>query len=303
MDLIRATIMQSSLIMAISLCGAIPRAAADQIWQPVALPQQVPATEALAALPGTHLWYWDTGGTGAPIVLLHAATGSAAFWAYQQPVLAKAGYRVIGYSRRGYFKSDPGDKANPGFASEDLHHLLGYLGINRAHIVGVAAGGVAAVDFALSHADEVLSLTIAASTMGIEDTDYVALGNLIRPKLFAQLPPDFQELGPSYRAGNPAGAAAWLELEKQSVIGAERFDQPTVNTLSWANVENINAPTLLIGGEADLYTPPSILRLQASHLPGAEIVVVREAAHHPEWEQPDRFNQVLLDFLSRHTAP
>jgi hypothetical protein len=50
----------------------------------VPLPQPVPAKEALASLPDTRLWYWDTGGDGAPIVLVHPATGSALIWGYQQ---------------------------------------------------------------------------------------------------------------------------------------------------------------------------------------------------------------------------
>ena len=41
------------------------------------LPAPAPAKEALATLPDTRLWYWDTGGDGAPVVLVHPATGSA----------------------------------------------------------------------------------------------------------------------------------------------------------------------------------------------------------------------------------
>ena len=58
---------------------------------PVPVPPPVAATDAVAALPGTHLWYWDTGGDGIPIVLLHPATGSGLIWGYQQPAFAKAG--------------------------------------------------------------------------------------------------------------------------------------------------------------------------------------------------------------------
>src|SRR6202050_2473461 len=84
---------------------------------PVPLPAQVPAKEGLAPLTDTHLWYWDTGGDGAPVVLLHPASGSGLIWGYQQPVLAKAGYRVIAYSRRAYYGSHPLPKARPGVAS------------------------------------------------------------------------------------------------------------------------------------------------------------------------------------------
>jgi pimeloyl-ACP methyl ester carboxylesterase len=93
---------------------------------PVPIPAQVPAKDGVAQIPDTRLWYWDTGGQGVPIVLLHPATGSALIWGYQQPVLAKAGYRVIAYSRRGYYNSAPFDRNNPGIGSEDLRHLAGY---------------------------------------------------------------------------------------------------------------------------------------------------------------------------------
>jgi pimeloyl-ACP methyl ester carboxylesterase len=79
----------------------------------------VPAREGIAALADTLLWFWDTGGSGEPIVLLHPASGSGLIWGYQQPVFAKAGYRVIAYSRRGYYKSQPIERARPGIGSED----------------------------------------------------------------------------------------------------------------------------------------------------------------------------------------
>ena len=282
-----------------SLTGPAQAASQPPMWKTVPILTQAPAREAVADIPGTKLWYWDTGGNGAPVVLLHAGTGSAAFWAYQQPVLAKAGYRVIAYSRRGHMNSDPGDSSNPGVASEDLHNLAAHLGIKRFHAVGLAAGGSVATEYALSHPASLISLVLASTIMGVTDKDYIDLSNAIRPKIFEQLPPEMQELGPSYRAGNPAGAAAWLALEKKASIGA-RIRQKNANVITWAKVETIRTPTLLIGGEADLYTPPSMLRLQASHLKHADVVVISEAAHAPNWEQPEAFNKALLTFLKKH---
>ena len=65
------------------------------------IPEQVPAAEGFAAVPGARLWYWDTGGQGEPLVLCHPASQSSQIWLYQQPVFAEAGYRVIAFSRRG----------------------------------------------------------------------------------------------------------------------------------------------------------------------------------------------------------
>jgi pimeloyl-ACP methyl ester carboxylesterase len=56
----------------------------------------------------------------------------------------------------------------------------------------------------------------------------------------------------------------------------------------------------LVTGESDLYMPPSLVRMQAAHIPHAEVVTIAEAGHSPYWEQPIEFNRVLLDFLSRH---
>src|SRR5579862_3627353 len=102
---------------------------------PIPLPAQVPAKEGLAPVAGTRLWYWDTGGEGAPVVLLHPASGSGLIWSYQQPAFAKAGYRVIGYSRRSYFNSDPIAKGQNGTGAGDLHELIGFLGLGKVHLV------------------------------------------------------------------------------------------------------------------------------------------------------------------------
>src|SRR5215471_13815805 len=48
--------------------------------KPIPIPAQVPAKDGVAQIPETRLWYWDTGGPGVPIVLLHPATGSALIW-------------------------------------------------------------------------------------------------------------------------------------------------------------------------------------------------------------------------------
>ena len=267
------------------------------MWTPVSVPPQAPAAEGLIAVDGAQLWYWDTGGNGPPVILLHAGTQSAAGWVYQQPVLAEAGYRVIAYSRRGYFRSS-GDLAQPGIGSDDLHALVEYLQLDRVDLVAAAQGAFFAVDYALEHPQHVRSLTIVSSYLGIVDQDYAAVNKRLRPPFFASLPHDFQELSPSYRAGNPEGHAAWLALEHDAIPG-ERITPKRNQPLTWARLESIKHPTLLMTGDSDLYTPPSLLRMQAQHMPHADVHVVAEAGHSPYWEQPQAFNDVLLAFLRK----
>lgn len=272
----------------------------DDPFIPVPLPPQVPAKEGIAELPGTRLGYWDTGGDGPAIVLMHPATGSALIWGYQQPVFAKAGYRVIAYSRRGYRNSDPVPEQNPGAASEDLHHLIDYLGLRQFHAVASAAGCAITIDYALSYPETLMSMVLASGMGGVRDPEYLAVSEGLRPPGFAEMPPDFRELGPSYRAANREGVRQWLALEQDAVTG-KRLGQTPANQVTWAKLEALQVPTLLLTGDADLYSPPAVSRMFASHIPNSEVVIVPEAGHSSYWERPDVFNAAVLDFIGRHS--
>lgn len=263
------------------------------------MPPQAPAIEAVAELSGARLWYWDTGGSGAPVIFLHAGTQSGAGWGYQQPVFAAQGYRAIGYSRRSYHGSDCGAEDAPGYGAVDLHELIGHLGLDRVHLVAVAHGGFFALDYALSHPDRVRSLSIVSSLMGIADEDYRAVNERVRPAFFVDLPHDFKELGPSYRVGNPEGVAAWNRLTHEAVPG-RRVMQGVFNRIDWTALASITAPMLLMTGDADLYVPPALARMQHAHLPHAEFCVIPEAGHAANWEQPAVFNRLILDFIASH---
>ncbi|MPZ75869.1 MAG: alpha/beta fold hydrolase [Deltaproteobacteria bacterium] len=58
-----------------------------------------------ADLPGVRLWDTDSGGSGVPVVLLHANTGNADSWQYNIPGFVEAGYRVFTFDRRGWGRS------------------------------------------------------------------------------------------------------------------------------------------------------------------------------------------------------
>ena len=279
-----------SLFFWLVLSGQPPGAAASS------------AREAYAELPGVRLAYLDTGGSGAAVVLLHAATGSSRTWEFQIPAFTAAGYRVIAFDRRGFGRTvvTPGGP-QPGTGADDLHALMDSLKIDRFHLLGTAAGGFVAVDYALSFPRRLRSLVIANSIGGVQDDDYLALGRRIRPPEFNALPPDVRELGPSYRAANPEGTRRWLELEHTHLAGGPPPPAQTMrNRITFEAVATIQAPTLLLTGGADLYAPPPVMQLFVRRIKGAESVVVPEAGHSTYWEQPDAFNRAVLAFLRKH---
>ena len=237
--------------------------------------------------PGRGIRYEDSGaelsGQGLPVVFLHAGSGSTRMWEHQVPAFTAIGYRFIAYDR-------PGD----GVAVDDLEALAEYIGLERFHLVGTAAGGIVAVDYALTHPQRVRSLVVANSIVGVQDEDYLEMSQRLRPSpQFNALPAEVRELGPSYRAANPEGTRRWSEL------ASHVRTQPTRNRITFAALETIKVPTLLLTGDADLYTPPSVLRLFAARFPNCESVVVPECGHSAFWEQPEIFNRTVLDFIQR----
>lgn len=270
---------------------------------PINAPEQVPAHEGRIDVDGASLWYWDTGGSGEAIVLLHPLTGSGLVWAYQQPVLARAGYRVIGYSRRGFYNSTAGDLARPGTAAGDARALLDALNIQRCHLVGSAGGAFVVADFAHAFPERLHSQVLACSMLGIQGGPVGDMSGRLRPEGFDKLPEWCQELSPSYRAVNAEGTEHWRALQAQSrnADGPAR-PQPTIQPLSLALLATIRVPTLVLAGDADLLAPPPVARLLAQTIPGSEIKIIPECGHSAYWERPDLFNTQVLDFIARHGA-
>ena len=73
--------------------------------------------------------------------------------------------------------------------------------------------------------------------------------------------------------------------------------QKLVNTVTPEKLETLRVRTLLMTGAADMFTPPSIMRKIARHVPQNELVIVPECGHSPYWELPELFNRTVLEFI------
>ena len=249
---------------------------------------------------GVHLYYTDTGGNGVPVVLMHAATGSVRSWEHQTPAFVKAGYRVIAFDRRGWGRTTIDPNTPPGTAADDLIALMDSLHIERFHLVGTAAGGFVTLDTALSFPSRLRSIVVANSIGGVQDPEFLELGRRLRPAEFTAMPAELREVSPSYRAANPDGTKQWVELEKTSRQAGAPAAQPLKNTITFARLESIAVPALLLTGDADMFAPPPVLKMFAMHIRHADTVVVPEAGHSTYWEQPDAFNRAVLNFIRRY---
>ncbi len=256
---------------------------------------------AYAELPGVKLWFTDSGGKGAPIVLLHSNTGTSAVWARQIAGFSKAGYRVIAFDRRGWGKSiaNPATGPQPSTIADDLDALADHLKLPRFHLVGVAGGGFAALDYAAWRSQRLRSLVIGGSTGQISDKEIADFIARIEIPGIRKQPAAYREVGPSYRGANPEGTKLWTEIDEHSKQpGAP--NQPLRSLNTFAKIATIPTPVLIMAADADLLAPPALMRIWAAHVKNHEWTVVPDTGHAITWEQPELFNKKVLAFVRRH---
>jgi pimeloyl-ACP methyl ester carboxylesterase len=256
---------------------------------------------AYAELPGTRMWFTDTGGTGVPLVLLHANTGNSPVWEPQVGAFARAGYRVIAFDRRGWGKSiaSPATGPQPGTIAGDLDALADHLKLDRFHLLGVAGGGFAALDYAAWRPERLRTLVIGASTGQVADKEIADFIARIEIPEIRKQPVAYLELGPSYRGADPEGARRWSEIEEHSRQPGSP-NQPLRTPNTFTKIATILMPTLIIAADSDLLAPPALMRIWAAHLRKHEWVVVPDAGHAVAWERPEIFNEKVIDFVGRH---
>lgn len=207
-------------------------------------------------------------------------------WDHQLPAFTAAGYRCIAF-----------DRSAEGFASDQVEEVAAKLKLDRFHLLGTAAGAIIAIDYALSHPSRLRSLVAANTIVGAQDADYLELSQRLRPSpQFEKMPADFRELGPAYRAANAEGTRRWNQLAQAK----PRVSYTVKHRITYAALETIKVPTLLLTGDGDVYMPPPVLRMFAKRFPRCESVVLPECGHSGYWEQPEAFNRAVLAFIARN---
>lgn len=247
-------------------------------------------------------------GTGSnTIVLLHDGLLDSRVWDEQIETFARY-HTVIRYDRRGYGRSEaPSTKFSD---SEDLRHLFRFLGVRSAHLIGMSNGGRVALDFTLEHSDMVDSLVLVGSSLGgyefsEEVRNKVALtltavraGEIPKAmRLWLEDPYWAPTIGENVRTRDklmPILEESLLQLRSVSVGKfLIRLSPPAIERLS-----EIRVPTLVIIGEWDSPDNQEIANLLHEGIHDSSKEVIEGAGHMVNIEKPQRFNRIVLDFLS-----
>ena len=253
-------------------------------------------------LPGVQLWCVDTGGDGPVVVMLHANTSTVRSWDQQLQTFHNAGLRAIAFDRRGWGRSfaKPETGSQPGSIAEDLEALVQHLGLTRFDLLGIAGGGFAALDYAAWQPQRLKRLVVAGSNGQFSEPlmqDFYA--RIAVPGLTGRIEVrPYLEVGVSYRAEDPEGFERFIAMEHSArQPGAPAQPLHTPNTFD--KISGIHTPTLVLMGGADLLAPPALMRTWSKFLPHVQYAEIGEAGHSINWERPEAFNKLVLQFLQK----
>lgn len=253
---------------------------------------------------GIQLAYTDEG-RGTPIVFLHAFPLSRAMWEPQVRALSGR-FRVITVDLRGHGESEAQLWNFPlSQYADDVHDLLDHLQIPQAVLVGLSMGGYVLFTFYRQYAHQARAL-ILADTRAQADTDegrqgrrglaQAAFTQGHAPVIDTMLP---KLLSQESRAGRPDLVARVTEMIKSTPISGivvdcmAMADRPDFLPL----LRDIACPTLVMVGDKDQATPPADSRTIADGVKGAQLKVIRGAAHLTNLEQPEEFNRAVTEFV------
>jgi 3-oxoadipate enol-lactonase len=239
------------------------------------------------------------------VVLSHSLATSLDMWTPQVAALA-ARYRVLRYDSRGHGGTDvPDPPYSMDSLAEDLHALLGRLGIPRVHFLGLSLGGMVGQLFAARYPQMVRGLVLCdtscraepqagpqweerialARAQGMESLVEATIARWFTSPFVAAHPEVVDPVREMIRNTDPRGyeGCAWA---------VKTFD--VADRLS-----TIEAPTLVMVGSEDPGTPVAAAQAIHEGISGAELVVLPSASHLSNLEQPETFSRNVIDFLDR----
>jgi len=252
---------------------------------------------------------WGEAGDGAPVLLIHGLGYDRRGWGPAQRLLADR-FRVLTFDNRGVGESDcpPGPYSTELMAADALA-VLDDAGVGRAHLVGTSLGGMVAQELALRSPERIETLVLASTTPGgddgfpmpqrsvelfsafADDPSKRNLRRIVENSLSARTVATRPELVDEifrYRLDNRPALDGWLA---QASAGRTFSSLPALPDLS--------VPTLIIHGTDDNVVDHRNAGLLAREIPGARLVLLRDAGHLCFWEEPGEFADTVRAFLDR----
>jgi 3-oxoadipate enol-lactonase len=247
---------------------------------------------------------------GLPVVFTHGMLFDHRMWLPQIAALGNR-FRVIAYDVRGHGKSTIGDgQYTYRMFVEDLVALLDHLQIESAVLCGLSMGGSIALRTVELYPERVRALVLCDCNGAADSNEAKCWRELaineVKQNGLAAFAEDFirKVFAPRTFSSRPEIVemirSTILGISPLAVCGALLAQAARTDTTSTFPL--INVPTLLLAGEKDGLTPPSLMRSMHEKIPASEFRIISGAGHVSNLENAEEFNEHLLRFLDRLPA-
>lgn len=251
---------------------------------------------------GCQLYYEDLG-HGETVILIHGLGSSSKDWEYQIPALQKH-FRVIAVDVRGHGRSGkPVQAYTMQSFADDICALIQHLQLHKPHVVGISMGGMIAFQLAVDHPGLLASLTIVNSGPEVKARNLKQWFEVAKRKLLSRLL-SLEQIGKALGGllfPRPEQAHLRKKIEERWPLNDKRAYLASLDAIiGWSVRERISTilcPTLVISADKD-YTPVADKEAYVAQIPHARLLVIKHSRHATPLDQPERFNQALLDFLN-----
>jgi len=239
--------------------------------------------------------YYEEHGEGPAILLTHGYSASARMWDGQVRHFEDR-YRVIVWDMRGHGRSDsPEDQAlyTEEATVEDMAALLRACGATRAIIGGLSLGGYMSMAFHLAHPEMVSALMLFDTGPGYRNPQGREAWNETaynRAKAFEERGLEALGGGAEVRVSAHTSAAGLAKAARGMLA---QFDSRVIESL-----EEIKVPTLVLVGANDRAFL-NATDYMAAKIPNATHVVIPDAGHAANIDQPEAFNRAVDEFLAK----
>jgi pimeloyl-ACP methyl ester carboxylesterase len=257
--------------------------------------------------------YYETQGSGEPLVLIPYLAADQACYAFQVADYAKH-FTCISVDLRGAGLSDKPDMPySTELFADDVAALMHAIGVERAHVMGLSLGAAIGMWLASKHPEKVKTLSLhsswpktdpflktvveswQAAAKGLQSVPDVIITAILpwclRPETYASKPELLKTLADFVRSRPVQPVDAFLR-ESDAVINHDCL----------AGLGRIKAPTQVTFGRYDMVTSTRFSDTLHGQIKGSEVHIFEDSSHAPIYENVGAFNEATLAFLQRHTG-
>jgi pimeloyl-ACP methyl ester carboxylesterase len=275
-----------SILLAFVLAVTAGPALALERWQRLPRPPAMPVSNVAGYAPvnGIHMYY-AVYGRGDPILLIHGGLGHADIWANQVKDLM-TDHMVIVADSRGHGRSTRNEQPySYDLMASDYLALLDYLKVDKVALVGWSDGGIIGLDIAMKHPERLSRLFAQAANVTVDGVKPDVMESPVFAAYIDRMGKDYKKMSKT-----PGQYDAFVE----------QISQMWASQPNWSDSElaKITVPTAIVLGDHDEAIKRAHTEHMAQVIPGAKLIILKDASHFAMLQDPKGYTQAVRNFLA-----